>query len=876
MTPKDMLTDAPWQFAEPATPGAASRGGGRDSAAPARAGQGSTLLGADAGGDSAPARATADVPANANADAGLPGNVRYVSALSADATAAFVRAIAPGATLVAPAPQTADVSADFTPADPLYASQWHFALLGNIEAIWDEYSGAGVHVFIADDGVEYTHEDLAANYDASMHFTYNGVTYDPMPMSSVDGHGTSCSGLIVAEQGNGLGGTGVAWGATITGVNFLSDTQFLAEDIMLASLQWAENFDVMSNSWGITPGYASYQSPIDNTGNVQFGTTVVFEAISASGRGGLGTVIAQASGNDTRNAQGDAVNGTRFTVSVAATDDAGYATYYTNYGTCILIAAPAGAVTTDLSGTSGYSSGEYTDVFGGTSAATPITAGVITLMLEANSGLGWRDVHNILAISASQTGTAYGLSPSGTASQYEQGDWFSNGAINWNGGGMTFNLTYGYGMLNAYAAVRMAEIWSDLYAAQTSTNEMSATAANLGSTALTDNGTTTIQIDVTDNISIENIQVTVDLTHADGRELQIWLVGPDGTAFMLFDNEGSRRTMTKGFQWIFGVEAARGMLSAGTWEIQVIDNSAGNSGTFDGVTLDFYGSAVPTDDVHHITEDFLALATVDTGRAALTDAEKNHDTINMAVIQGDVDVNLKRDGHIDVGGVHWADVSATGTGGLFEDVITGDGNDSIQGNWDANLLSGMRGDDIIAGGNGNDTIKGGAGNDNLDGDKNDDLVLGEDGNDLLYGSKGNDTLDGGTGNDTLRGSAGNDLLTDSDGTNKLIGDKGNDVMQGGTGKDTLNGGTGNDDMTGGAAKDTFLFENGFGNDVINDFTVGEDKIKLVNNSAITDFADLSANHLSEVAGDTLITDGGDTITIVGVGMADLSAGDFVF
>ena len=61
------------------------------------------------------------------------------------------------------------------PSDPLYAQQWHFVgsrrhrrPLGNIEKIWDEYSGAGIHVGVYDTGVELDHPDLVGNYDASL------------------------------------------------------------------------------------------------------------------------------------------------------------------------------------------------------------------------------------------------------------------------------------------------------------------------------------------------------------------------------------------------------------------------------------------------------------------------------------------------------------------------------------------------------------------------------------------------------------------------------------------------------------------------------------------------------------------------------------
>ena len=81
------------------------------------------------------------------------------------------------------------------PTDPLYAQQWHFSLMGNIEKIWDDYDGSGVTVVVYDEGVQYTHPDLAANF-AMTFFTYDGVVYDPMPIDDQSGHGTSCAGLI--------------------------------------------------------------------------------------------------------------------------------------------------------------------------------------------------------------------------------------------------------------------------------------------------------------------------------------------------------------------------------------------------------------------------------------------------------------------------------------------------------------------------------------------------------------------------------------------------------------------------------------------------------------------------------------------------------
>ena len=137
-------------------------------------------------------------------------------------------------------------------------------------------------------------------------------------------------------------------------------------------------------------------------------------------------------------------------------------------------------MTTDQSGEAGYNAdrdtdpvdSDYTSEFSGTSAATPTVAGVVALMLDANEGLGWRDVQTILAMSASHTGSAMG----GPGELEEIGAWQTVGGNTWNGGGTMFHQSYGYGMVDVYAAVRMAEAWKIMSpVAKVSSNEITAT-----------------------------------------------------------------------------------------------------------------------------------------------------------------------------------------------------------------------------------------------------------------------------------------------------------------------------------------------------------------------------------------------------------------
>ena len=101
------------------------------------------------------------------------------------------------------------------PNDPFYADQWHLQAIGDIETIWDEYTGAGVAVGVYDDGIQYDHPDLDDRYDPDREVVIDGEQLDGY---TTDSHGTSVAGLIAAEL-NEEGGVGVAFDAELTGVN---------------------------------------------------------------------------------------------------------------------------------------------------------------------------------------------------------------------------------------------------------------------------------------------------------------------------------------------------------------------------------------------------------------------------------------------------------------------------------------------------------------------------------------------------------------------------------------------------------------------------------------------------------------------------------
>ncbi|MEL6380110.1 MAG: S8 family serine peptidase [Pseudomonadota bacterium] len=263
--------------------------------------------------------------------------------------------------------------------------------------------------------------------------------------------------------------------------------------------------------------------------------------------------------------------------------------------------------------------------------------------------------------------------------------------------------------------------------------------------------------------------------------------------------------------------------------------------------------------------------------------------LNDTIIGGDQDDTLSGNSGMD-----------SILGGQGNDFISGDAaSDFADGGTGNDTLIGISGDDTLIGGDGDDSLVGNEANDSLTGDAGDDTLNGGVGDDFVDGGNGADRIEGGSGDDVLNGGAQNDVITDSSGADTIdggdgndninagnladsvMGGAGNDTLDGRVGDDRLDGGTGDDVLTGGPGNDTFIFSGTFGDDLITDFSPGigsDDVIDLSGVAAITDFADLMANHLTTDpgTGDALITSGFDTIRLVGVAGSDLVSTDFIF
>jgi Ca2+-binding RTX toxin-like protein/subtilisin-like proprotein convertase family protein len=736
----------------------------------------------------------------------------------------------------------------YTPSDPLFSDQWHLndpnSFKGNIDInvtkVWDDYTGEGVRVGVVDDGVQYDHTDLATNYDPTGQYDYGGNDVDPYP-TFYNAHGTAVAGLIAADD-NGVGVVGVAYDATVTAVRIFGGSVSESEFADVFYRQGA--LDVTNNSWG----YGGYF--YDNLDGPQFDAVgAAIENAVASGREGLGTVLLWAAGNSRLEGQDVNYHGfqnARESIAVAATDDSGKISYYSTPGAPILVSAPSnggvsGIVTTDLTGNDGYSAGDYTYSFGGTSAATPITAGVVALMLEANPDLGYRDVQEILAYSAKQ------IDPTDSS-------WAYNGADNWNGGGLHTSHDFGFGLVDAYAAVRLAESWT---IQSTRANEASIRVGNSFDQSILDNAAITSAVHVDTGLDIDHVEVELVLGHTFIGDLTVILTSPDGTDSVLVNRPGKTNPLSFGSAQdniVFTLSSTNhwGETGAGDWTLEVADSATGDTGVLYDWTLGLYGDAPNPDDFYIFTDEFDDYHT-DSVRTTLSDSS-GMDTINVSAMTQSSRIDLAMLTASEIGWTNFAIAEGT----VIENVIGGDGGDRFTGNDVDNHLIGGRGGDMLAGGGGADFLDGGLGDDNL---------YGNAGIDKLAGGAGDDWLDGGDGADTLDGGVGDDWLDGDDGDDALYAGGGNDKLRGGAGADTLSGGAGHD---------IFKYGAGDGFDRIEDFAPGGgDLLDLTNQSAITSFDLLLAAAVDDGANTIITIDVGDQVTLAGVQKADLTADDFV-
>jgi subtilisin family serine protease len=460
----------------------------------------------------------------------------------------------------------------FAVFDPEFKNQWHLrsgAASVNAQSAWDGGAlGADVTVCIVDDGLQMTHPDLQASFREELSYDFNDDDPDVTPDPAIDDHGTSAAGACCADRNmqsasdassEAFCGVGVAPRARLSAVRLVSR---MTEDYQEAGAIGHKadgGNDVFSNSWGPPDDGMRLEGPGPLAARAR-------EHAMQVGRNGLGAIYVWAAGNGRQrgdNCNYDGWANHRYALTIGAISEDLEQPYYSENCAAMFAVAPSGGAqraitTTDLLGGVGTSSGACTSRFGGTSAAAPIAAGIVALILGVNRRLGWRDVQGIFALSSRPVSTF-------------DDSWFVNGAK------LRFSHRFGFGLVDAGRAVEMARTWSNYASPSTIGSGVVALAVPIepAGKAVYDWHCENV------HKRVLHVDVTVNITFAHRGDLRINVESPSGTVSEL--QEVHSDPTPDIFNWTFSTVANWHEDPHGKWKVTVQNNSHKNKGVWTGI-----------------------------------------------------------------------------------------------------------------------------------------------------------------------------------------------------------------------------------------------------------------------------------------------------
>jgi Ca2+-binding RTX toxin-like protein len=592
------------------------------------------------------------------------------------------------------------------PKNPLFPKQWYLAA-HNIVPVWQNYTGKGVKVNIVEPKIfDYNHPNLKPNVSEKFKNSFHAKE------NAIDWHATQVASVLAGTRGE-HGAIGVAYDATISGETS-DDLTYIGN---------YKNFDVVNHSF-------SYTTPFNNV-EVDFYQNIITDV--AVGRNGLGTVPVWGAGNG-RNLGKDANDcilwSLPYSIVVAAINKQHVlgalemsVESFSSRGANILVSTLGTHIHAASHMLESETGEKFTNAFThhswGTSFAAPIVSGVVALMMEANPYLHTFDIQKILACTAKQF--------SGKTT------WFNNKATFLNGGGMHYSHDFGFGEVDAQAAVRLAEKWGAINLKPTEglrITEKFVSPAGIGvgvkGIVYSDTGSyrtvvvnTNIKKPVGKEVEVEipcpafnnvlhKVELKLSLTKKHLGDLKVALYSPSGTESVILEHMGATASNPRGhvlnngkLDYTFSTNHFMGeRMSSSKWKLKVWDKSNDQS---DPAVIEAVGinALVTTDRQMIITDEFQKVA------SNTVECSQDMKTLNLAAASGKHMVNLK-----EMKGT-FAGKNIAIKGGELKNVFGGDEGNIIYGNANSNILIGGRGDDEIHAVDGHNILVGVGGNNKL-------------------------------------------------------------------------------------------------------------------------------------------------------------------
>ncbi len=480
----------------------------------------------------------------------------------------------------------------FSPNDPYFHNdtpsaghkgQWHLINeLGTgidvrVQTPWqNDVTGQGVLIGIVDDGLESAHEDLSANFNGANSHDYIDGDSNPSPTESgdTDSHGTAVGGTAGARGANSIGVTGAAPYASLAGLRMGFGTPASSTDADFAD---ATSYHSSGNNTAIKIKNHSY-------GYSYPWISVPIEIDALHTSAAAGTIHCYAAGNERSDGLGaEDVNKHPYQsqpdmLPIGAIDSAGKFSYYSNYGANLAAVAPSGLLTTDPMGvTRGFNTGgsgsfpntNYVAGIEGTSFSSPLAAGVIALVKQVQPALNIRFIKHLLARNSDI------VDPNDSTAESD-GGWKTNAA------GIKFNQNYGWGLINATKLVQAAPQYSGVTPLQTADSGLQTVNLNIPDN---DNTGVTATCSLNGSIPLEEVLVTLNITHPYLGDIEAYLTSPAGTTSRLFDAGGFSDNTSNLVNWTVCSNVFWGENPQGTWTLRVNDLSPEDTGALNSFRL---------------------------------------------------------------------------------------------------------------------------------------------------------------------------------------------------------------------------------------------------------------------------------------------------